>query len=123
MDYYFPEFGHIGFQPVPLRELCPHQLGQDKSAILGYQRPFYDYLQSLDSVHGLFRTDYKDFVLQRTFQTLPTLNPEFLTVDESQLNDVFAVDAAGNADRFLGQVHFKITAQRPIPRFGVPKLE
>ncbi len=123
LDYYFPEFGHIGYQPVPLRELCPHQLGQDKSAILGYQRPFYDYLQALDSVHGLFRTDYKDFVLQRTFQTLPSLTPEFLTVDESQLNDVFAVDAAGNADRFLGQVHFKITAQRPIPRFGVPKLE
>nr|WNN13242.1 MAG: major capsid protein [Microviridae sp.] len=123
LDYYFPEFGHIGFQPVPLRELCPHQLGQDKSAILGYQRPFYDYLQALDSVHGLFRTDYKDFVLQRTFQTLPSLTPEFLTVDEAQLNDVFAVDAAGNADRFLGQVHFKITAQRPIPRYGVPKLE
>ena len=123
LDYYFPEFGHIGFQPVPLRELCPHQLGTDKSAILGYQRPFYDYLQALDSVHGLFRTDYKDFVLQRTFLTLPTLNPDFLTVDETQLNDVFAVDSAGNADRFLGQVHFKITAQRPIPRYGVPKLE
>lgn len=122
LDYYFPEFGHIGFQPVPLRELCPHQL-DDTNSVLGYQRPFYDYLQSLDSVHGLFRTDYKDFVLQRVFMTPPTLSPEFLTVDESQLNDVFAVDAASNADRFLGQVHFKITANRPIPRFGVPKLE
>lgn len=124
LDYYFPEFGHIGFQPVPLRELCPHQLSHSElTAILGYQRPFYDYLQALDSVHGLFRTDFKDFVLQRTFMSKPTLTPEFLTVDESQLNDVFAVDAASNADRFLGQVHFKITAQRPIPRFGVPKLE
>ena len=124
LDYYFPEFGHIGFQPVPLRELCPHQLQHsERSAILGYQRPFYDYLQALDSVHGLFRTDFKDFVLQRTFMSKPTLTPEFLTVDESQLNDVFAVDAASNADRFLGQVHFKITAQRPIPRYGVPKLE
>lgn len=122
LDYYFPEFGHIGFQPVPLRELCPHQL-DDTNSVLGYQRPFYDYLQALDSVHGLFRTDYKDFVLQRVFMTAPTLTPEFLTVDESQLNDVFAVDAASNADRFLGQVHFKITANRPIPRFGVPKLE
>lgn len=124
LDYYFPEFGHIGFQPVPLRELCPHQLQHaERSDILGYQRPFYDYLQALDSVHGLFRTDFKDFVLQRTFMSKPTLSPEFLTVDESQLNDVFAVDAASNSDRFLGQVHFKITAQRPIPRFGVPKLE
>ena len=122
LDYYFPEFGHIGFQPVPLRELCPHQL-DDFNSVLGYQRPFYDYLQALDSVHGLFRTDFKDFVLQRVFMTPPTLTPEFLTVDESQLNDVFAVDASSNADRFLGQVHFKITAQRPIPRFGVPKLE
>lgn len=124
LDYFFPEFGHIGFQPVPLREICPFQL-QDSQLknVLGYQRPWYDYLQALDSAHGLFRTDFKDFLLQRVFLSPPSLNPDFLTVDESQLNDVFAVDAASNADRFLGQVHFKITAQRPIPRYGVPKLE
>lgn len=125
LDYFFPEFGHIGYQPITYNEVCPLQANLDGSGnqVLGYQRPWYEYLQAFDEIHGLFRTDFKDFVLQRQFKELPALNPEFLTISESQLNDVFAVQSGDNADRFLGQIHFNIIAKRPIPRYGIPKLE
>lgn len=124
LDFYFPEFGHIGFQPVPYREVTPlqaayHSLSLDST--FGYQRPWYDYLSETDKVHALFRTDYRDFVLSRVFDTVPSLNPDFLTVNEDQMNDVFAV--SDSPDRFLGQIHLNILAKRPIPRYGVPRLE
>lgn len=123
LDYYFPEFGHIGLQPVPYREVCPLQAsksGISLSSTFGYQRAWYDYLASTDEVHGDFRLSLRDFVLSRVFKALPSLTPDFLTVDEDDMNNVFAVD---EGDHILGQVHFKVHAKRPIPRYGIPRLE
>lgn len=125
LDFYFPEFSHIGMQPVDYREVCPLQAyGVSPDNLLktfGYQRPWYDYIANVDSVHGLFRTNLRNFVLNRQFDTLPMLNKDFLQVDPSQLNDIFTVDDV--SDKILGQIHFNITAKRPIPRFGIPRLE
>lgn len=125
LDFYFPEFSHIGMQPVDYREVCPLQAyGVNPDNLLktfGYQRPWYDYIANVDSVHGLFRTNLRNFVLNRQFDTLPMLNKDFLQVDPSQLNDIFTVDDV--SDKILGQIHFNITAKRPIPRFGIPRLE
>lgn len=128
LDYYFPEFGHLGFQPVTYNEVCPLQAilaGVDTNSVFGYQRPWYDYLAETDKVHGLFRTYLSDFVLSRKFMNIPSLNPDFLTVDPDQLNEIFTVkeDAAGNPlDPFLGQIHIKCLMKRPIPRFAIPGL-
>lgn len=125
LDYYFPEFGHIGMQPVDYREVCPLQAygvnptNLDKT--FGYQRAWYDYIASIDEVHGLFRTNLRNFVLNRQFATLPVLNADFLQVDPEQLNDVFTVN--DESDKILGQIQFRVTAKRPIPRLGIPRLE
>lgn len=124
LDYYFPEFGHIGFQPITYSEVCPLQQsynGGDLNDVYGYQRPWYDYLSSTDEVHGEFRKTLRDFVLYRLFNTVPSLTPEFLTVNENQLNDIFSV--TDTSDKILGQIHFNIHAKRPIPRYGIPRLE
>lgn len=121
LDYYFPEFGHIGMQPIPYREVCPLQLhGKGLDSTFGYQRAWYDYLGAVDEVHGEFRTGYRDFVLSRVFNTVPSLNPNFLTIQEGDLNNVFAVE---EGDKILGQIHVDCVAKRPIPRFGIPRLE
>lgn len=124
LDYFFPEFGHIGMQPIPMREVSPYQsdlYGIPQSQTFGYQRAWYDYLASTDEVHGEFRTTMRDFILGRVFDTPPSLNPDFLTVDDRQLNNVFTVNSDG--DVILGQIRFDVTAKRPIPRYGVPRLE
>lgn len=125
LDYYFPEFGHIGMQPIDYREVCPIQAYSDDpnnlSKTFGYQRPWYDYIASVDEVHGLFRTNLRNFVLNRTFETMPKLNSDFLQVDADQLNDIFTVQDL--EDKIIGQIYFDVTAKRPIPKYGIPRLE
>lgn len=128
-DYFFPEFGHIGMQPIPLKEITPlqtyRQQKEDASVTLddtfGYQRAWYEYLASTDEVHGLFRNQLRNFVMNRTFDKTPELGAEFTTIDPEQLNDVFAVQDTNH--KFLGQVYFDVSAKRPIPLYGIPKLE
>lgn len=134
LDFYFPEFGHIGYQPVTFAEVAPYQqLNQQDSSIyetFGYQRAWYDYLYNFDSAHGQFRTLLRDFLLCRNFTTKPTLNSQFLTVSPEHLNNIFTVtdvtDDNGNTskvDPFLGQLHLNIIAKRPIPLHGIARLE
>lgn len=125
LDYYFPEFAHIGMQPIDYREVCPiQQFGVDPNGLndtFGYQRPWYDYIASVDEVHGLFRTNLRNFVLNRQFDSKPYLNADFLQVDPEQLNDIFTVQDV--EDKILGQIQFNVIAKRPIPKFGIPRLE
>lgn len=132
LDYFFPEFGHIGMQPITYREVCPIQAKADGlkpdgtsdanlNEVFGYQRAWYDYLASIDEVHGLLRTELRNFVMNRQFDVKPELGEQFLKIDPEQLNDVFSV--TDTTDKVVGQVLFEVTAKRPIPRFGIPRLE
>lgn len=126
LDYYSPEFGHIGMQAVHNQEVAPLQCSYaDLSGVFGYQRAWYDYLQSVDEVHGQFRTTLRDFVMNRVFDNLPILGPSFTVIDPEQLNDVFTVREVDGEpiQPILGQLYFDVQAKRPIPRFGVPRLE
>lgn len=126
LDYYSPEFGHIGMQAVLNREVAPLQCAKsDLAGVFGYQRAWYDYLQSVDEVHGQFRTTLRDFVMNRVFKNLPALGPSFTVIDPEQLNDVFTVREVDGEpiQPILGQLYFDVKAKRPIPRFGVPRLE
>lgn len=129
LDYFFPEFGHIGMQPIFQKEVTPlqayYQGKADKTNYLndtfGYQRAWYDYLQNVDEVHGLFRTQLHNFLVNRVFDQLPALSEDFLLVDPEQVNQVFSV--TDTTDKILGQVYFDVTMKRPIPMFGIPRLE
>lgn len=124
-DYYFPEFGHIGMQPILMNEVCPVQQYSDDPTklnnVFGYQRAWYDYLASVDEVHGYFRSELRNFLINRRFDTAPELSESFLLCDPSQINDVFQV--TDKTHKILGQIYFDIKAKRPIPEFGIPKLE
>lgn len=129
LDYYFPEFGHIGNQPIPYSEVCPLQSyaaevagGDEKlTDVFGYQRAWYDYLASVDEVHGDFRTSLEGFLINRVFDVRPELGKDFLEVDPDNMSNPFSV--TDKTDKILGQVYFDVTAQRPIPKFGIPRLE
>lgn len=124
LDYYFPEFGHIGLQPIPLKEIVPlqvHKLQPDKKdATFGYQRSFYDYVQSTDEVHGSLRTSLRNYLINREFADIPALSKQFIEISPEEVNDIFAVTE--DTHKVVGQVSFKITAKRPIPFFGTPTL-
>lgn len=125
LDMFNPEFDHIGFQPILNKELCPVQTFNaaptEMENVFGYQRPWYEYCQKVDTAHGLFRTQLRNFLINRVFSATPELGAAFTTVDEAQVNDVFAVTET--TDKILGQIHFDVTAKLPISRVVVPKLE
>lgn len=103
--------------------------GGDLNKVFGYQRAWYDYLASTDEVHSQFRTTMRDFIMNRTFESEPELGEEFLLVDPNQLNDVFLAGTADDdlyapeADKIIGSILFNVSAKRPIPLFGIPRLE
>lgn len=126
LDYFFPEFGHLGMQPITYSEVCPIEARNNDvelSDVFGYQRAWYDYLASTDEVHGLFRTTLRNFVINRKFAGVPELSPEFLTINHNELDDVFAVTSSDDSHKFLGQIYFDCKIKRPIPEYGIPKLE
>lgn len=122
-DYYFPEFGHIGMQPITYAEVTPLQskLEGKLDDVFGYQRAWYDLISKTDEVHGLFRSDFRNFLINRTFDGTPELGKEFTVMDPDQINDVFAYTE--NTDKILGQVFMKCSKKTPIPLYGIPKLE
>lgn len=129
LDYFFPEFGHVGYQPILQKEVSPLQSyysNSDLNNVFGYQRAWYDYIASTDEVHAQFRTTLRDFVMNRTFANVPALNEAFLLVDPDQVNDVFLSttdgEYSGDSDKILGQLYFKITKKSPIPMLGIPRL-
>lgn len=124
LDYFFPTFNHIGLQPITNREIAPLQSANsaELDQVFGYQRPWYEYLSSLDEVHGDFRTNLKDYLITRMFGTVPLLGKQFLTVNPEELNDIFSVRGV-NEDKFLGQVGFQIHAKRPISKIADGRLE
>lgn len=133
LDFYDSAFAYLGMQPVRYNEVCPLQAmkqNTDVNTTFGYQRAWYDYMSSTDEVHGQFRTTLNHFVMSRVFNQLPSLNPDFLTIDPSAINDVFSVSSYVESDgtrvpidTILGQIHFDLAAERRIPRYGVPRLE
>lgn len=125
LDYFFPEFGHIGLQPITYKEVTPLQVGIDTPTALndtfGYQRAYYDYIANYDEVHGNFRSSLRNYLINREFGSKPLLSEQFLNITPEEVNDIFAVTT--DSDKVVGQVNFNIIAKRPIPFFGTPSLQ
>lgn len=130
LDYYFHEFSQLGLQPITYEEVCPVQAfaqsvsdSGDTSVrdTFGYQRPNYDLVAYTDQVHGDFRTNLRNFLINRLFGLRPELGNDFLTIKPEEVNDIFAVTTPDN-DVIAGQIVFRVHAKRPIPRVSIPSL-
>lgn len=124
MDYYFPEFGKIGMQPIFNYHVTPLQTPlTELNNVFGYQRPWWDLISSFDEVHGEFRSTANGYLIHRLFDETPVLNGNFLKIDNQYINDVFAITDTEVSDQFLGVLNFKVTKKTSIPLHGEPSLE
>lgn len=130
LDYFFPEFNQLGLQPITYEEMTPLQqyikVSADPSRrsmqeTFGYQRPYHDYVGSVDGVHGEFRGSMKDFLVNRQFSDSPQLSDDFLKIKPEEVNDIF-VNMDPEEDTIIGQVVFDVKAKRPISRIVIPGL-
>lgn len=131
LDYYFPEFAQLGMQPIPMSEVAPLQVAYEnpdaETAIkqmqrtFGYQRPNYDLVAAMDEVHGQFRTNLKDYLIQRIFGYHPELGNDFLQIKNDEVDNIFTYHSP-DEDNIIGQIVVDIKAKRPIPRIHMPSL-
>lgn len=126
LDWHFPQFNNISYQPMLYKHLCPYQAYAVNPAnvnnVFGYQRAYWDLISSFDEVHGEFRGSMRNFVINRVFDKAPELSQDFLLVNPDHVNDVFAMTAE-SGDKILGSIAFDITKKTTIPRNSIPHIE
>lgn len=126
LDWHFPQFNNISYQPMLYKHLCPYQAyavnPENINHVFGYQRAYWDLISSFDEVHGEFRGSLRNFVINRVFDQAPELSKDFLLVNPDHVNDVFAMTAE-NGDKILGSIAFDITKKTTIPRNSIPHIE
>ena len=126
LDWHFPQFNNISYQPMLYKHLCPYQAfavnPESINNVFGYQRAYWDLISSFDEVHGEFRGSMRNFLINRVFDKAPDLSKDFLLVNPDHVNDVFAMTAE-NGDKILGSIAFDITKKTTIPRNSIPHIE
>jgi hypothetical protein len=127
-DYYFPEFAHLGEQPILNKELYISLRNESEvkanEEVFGYTPRYAEYKYIPSQVHGDFRDDLDFWHLGRIFTSRPALSRQFVQVDWKSLNRIFAVEssASGDLDHIWVQLYNDVKAIRPMPKFGTPYL-
>lgn len=115
LDYYWPTFAHIGEQPVTKNEVYSFQSNGDD--VFGYVPRYAEYRFENNRVAGNFATNLEFWHLGRKFSSMPSLNQAFIDCDPGKR--IFAVTQT-NVNNLYVQVLNKVTAVRPMPKFGTP---
>jgi hypothetical protein len=116
MDYYMPEFAHLGEQAVRNDEVhCTFKTTDD--LVFGYQPIYEHYRRAIDHVNGDFRSTLNYWHFARTFTDAPPLNADFLFAKPTT-----APFAVSTGDTCWIQFLNKVRAIRPIPRRAEPGL-
>lgn len=118
-DYYWQEFAHIGEQSILNKELYydTADTTEVNNAEFGYIPRYSEYKYNPSEVHGNYRTDMLDFHLARNFGSRPSLNEEFIYVNDDKR--IFAVTQE-DVNSLYAHIYFNIEADRKIPFFTDP---
>lgn len=121
-EEYWPEFAHLGEQPVLEKEIYCTGDPTNDDAVFGYQERYAEYRYCPSQITGKLRsTDAQSldvWHLAQEFQSAPSLSEAFIQEDPP-----FArVLAVQNEPQFILDVWFNFNAIRPLPMFSVPSL-
>lgn len=118
-DYYWPEFAHIGEQPILNQEIFIDDQ-EDLNETFAYTPRYAEYKYIPSTVHGDFRTNLSFWHMGRIFQSKPYLNSDFIQMDYQEVDRIFAVE--DNSDHLWCHVLNNVKADRKMPYFGNPKM-
>jgi hypothetical protein len=124
LDFYWPEFAHLGEQAVQNREIYGTGVFPQDSNVFGYQERYAEYRYKPSRISGLYRSTSAGTLdvwhLSEKFAALPTLNQTFI---EDQTSSVLARNlyVPAEPDIFFDS-YFELKCARPMPVFGVPGL-
>lgn len=119
LDFANPRFAHLSEQPVLNDEIYAYHLTLGNGTF-GYMPVYSDYRTIFSRVAGDFRTTLDFWHMGRKFGGLPTLSQEFIEMDYTDVDRVFAVQ--DGTDNLWCHLYHEISASRKLPRFGTPQL-
>jgi len=116
LDFYWPEFAHLGEQGILQKEIYADGTAND-NGIFGYAPRYEEYRQRESTFHGDFRGSLDYWHMGRKFSGAPALNATFVTADPTK-----RIHAVTTAHTCWVQVLNSVSAIRPIPRQGTPGM-
>lgn len=116
MDYWNPEFQHIGQRPVLSKEVYADGTDDDEE-IFGYQNQYDEYRRAKNYVSGEFKTTLNYWHMARQFENRPSLNGEFI---ESNPTDRIFQLSETLGDQLYVMVNNDIVVKRLVDRQGNP---
>lgn len=118
-DEYWPEFAHLGEQPVYEREIFCDGSDTD-SRIFGYQERFAEYRYFPSQITGKLRSSDPQSLdiwhLAQYFEEAPSLSKDF--IEESP--PIERVVAVQDEPQFVMDLWFKMYGVRPLPTYATP---
>lgn len=121
-EEYWPEFAHLGEQPVYEREIYATGDDANDSAVFGYQERYAEYRYIPSYITGKLRSSDSQSLdywhLSQQFAAPPSLSQDFIE-ENPPFSRVLAVQ---DEPQFLLDVWFRIKAIRPLPVYSVPSL-
>lgn len=127
LDYYIPDFAHLGEQEIAKKELS-FGVANDapNNELFGYTPRYAEYKFALSRVCGNMRSSLDFWHMARRIQVGQNLNRSFLELDSREPDRVFNVQGnevdGRKIDHLWLQVYHDIKAVRPMPKFGTPLI-
>lgn len=129
LAYYWPKFAQLGEQPILNQEIYYDWLDNSidenglKQALQtwAYQSRYAEYKYNKSKISGDFRDTLSYWHLGRIFESMPSLNNDFVKAKSADMDRIFAVTDP-TLDKIQLQVYNNVKALRPIPYFNIPKL-
>ena len=124
LDYYSPEFAHLGEQAINSYELYydPADDIDDPTSngeTFGYQQRWAEYKYGCSIVSGDYADTLDFWTLSRQFSARPQLNSTFIS--SADIDDRIFANQSGD-DTLWCQVFNNVKAIRPMPYFAMPRL-
>lgn len=112
-DFAIPEFNNIGYQEIFKGELFKN--AQRPKEPFGYTLRFSEYRSHPNRCSNGFSDDsnLQDFHLNRIFDDMPGLNPDFITADQEQFYRIFS-DESADMDSILVDAAIIHKMWRPV---------
>lgn len=124
-DYFWPQFEHIGEQPILNKEVFLPEVNDptkyDINGVFGYIPRYAEYKYNPSTVHGDFRKSLDFWHMGRIFDpdNPPVLNRDF--VESNPTKRIFAVEQSDEGTLYCHMFH-SIQARRPMAYFSDPSF-
>lgn len=118
-DYFNPSFEHLGEQEIDKLEVFSASSG---ASVFGYTPRYTEYRFHNNEMHGEFKNSLAYWNLGRLFATRPALNANFIYMQPSVFDRIFAVQSTAGQSAMLASMLFRQRIIQPVSKFGTPML-